>query len=176
MGVRLYAPLLGRFLQTDPIYGGNPNTYTYPVDPINAHDLDGKWWRNAWNRARNFGKKWGTRLGNAASYCSWVPGAIGTACSTVSAVGYFAAGNWRAGVVAATGAALGGTGGFLLKGLKAGRRAGHIGKWAYRSAWAHVNIPRSTLASYTRGRPRPYRGSGGWHGHLRYYSTASTWG
>jgi RHS repeat-associated protein len=42
MGVRLYTPLNGRFLQTDPIYGGNPNTYTYPTDPINALDLDGK--------------------------------------------------------------------------------------------------------------------------------------
>jgi RHS repeat-associated protein len=42
MGVRLYTPLLGRFLQADPIYGGNPNTYTYPPDPINAYDLDGK--------------------------------------------------------------------------------------------------------------------------------------
>jgi RHS repeat-associated protein len=42
MGVRLYAPLLGRFLQTDPIYGGNPNTYTYPVDPVGDVDLDGR--------------------------------------------------------------------------------------------------------------------------------------
>jgi RHS repeat-associated protein len=44
MGVRLYTPLLGRFLQTDPIYGGNPNTYTYPTDPINVYDLDGRSW------------------------------------------------------------------------------------------------------------------------------------
>jgi hypothetical protein len=51
MGVRLYAPLLGRFLQTDPIYGGNPNTYTYPVDPINGYDLDGNSWAS---RARNW--------------------------------------------------------------------------------------------------------------------------
>ena len=42
MGVRLYDPTLGRFLSVDPIYGGNPNPYIYPTDPINAFDLNGK--------------------------------------------------------------------------------------------------------------------------------------
>jgi RHS repeat-associated protein len=42
MGVRLYAPAIGRFLSVDPVYGGNANTYTYPADPINAVDLDGR--------------------------------------------------------------------------------------------------------------------------------------
>lgn len=43
MGVRLYNPTTGRFLSRDPVAGGNDNTYTYPVDPINKFDLDGKW-------------------------------------------------------------------------------------------------------------------------------------
>jgi RHS repeat-associated protein len=43
MGVRLYTPTLGMFLTVDPIPGGNPNPYTYPVDPINRYDLDGRW-------------------------------------------------------------------------------------------------------------------------------------
>jgi RHS repeat-associated protein len=42
MGVRLYNPATGRFLSTDPIYGGNANAYTYPTDPINGYDLTGK--------------------------------------------------------------------------------------------------------------------------------------
>ncbi|WP_307782763.1 RHS repeat-associated core domain-containing protein [Tenggerimyces flavus] len=42
MGVRLYAPQLGRFLQTDPVPGGNLNAYSYPLDPANEYDLDGK--------------------------------------------------------------------------------------------------------------------------------------
>jgi RHS repeat-associated protein len=42
MGVRLYSPIIGRFLSTDPVYGGNDNTYTYPVDPVNSFDLDGR--------------------------------------------------------------------------------------------------------------------------------------
>jgi hypothetical protein len=42
MGVRLYNPVTGLFLSTDPEYGGNPNTYTYPVNPITMYDLDGR--------------------------------------------------------------------------------------------------------------------------------------
>ncbi|MFE4698714.1 DNRLRE domain-containing protein [Streptomyces sp. NPDC056738] len=41
MGVRLYTPSTGRFLSTDPIYGGTPNAYTYAADPVMSYDLDG---------------------------------------------------------------------------------------------------------------------------------------
>ncbi|MFJ2915775.1 DNRLRE domain-containing protein, partial [Streptomyces sp. NPDC087228] len=41
MGVRLYNPTTGRFLSTDPVYGGGDNRYAYPGDPINQYDLDG---------------------------------------------------------------------------------------------------------------------------------------
>jgi RHS repeat-associated protein len=42
MGVRLYAPVLGRFLTTDPIYGGNATTYGYPTNPVAFADYDGR--------------------------------------------------------------------------------------------------------------------------------------
>jgi RHS repeat-associated protein len=43
MGARLYAPQLGRFLQTDPIMGGSCNDYDYACgDPVNQFDLDGR--------------------------------------------------------------------------------------------------------------------------------------
>lgn len=43
MGVRLYTPVLGRFLQTDPIVGGSANAYDYSYqDPVNVYDLDGR--------------------------------------------------------------------------------------------------------------------------------------
>lgn len=41
MGARLYSPGTGRFLSVDPIYGGTPNAYVYPTDPVMSYDLDG---------------------------------------------------------------------------------------------------------------------------------------
>ncbi|MFD6394561.1 PA14 domain-containing protein [Nocardia sp. NPDC060259] len=42
MGARTYLPILGRFLQTDPISGGSANDYEYVNgDPINQLDLTG---------------------------------------------------------------------------------------------------------------------------------------
>ncbi len=49
MGVRLYNPVTGRFLQTDPIYGGSCNAYEYTcADPANKFDVDGKRWCSKW--------------------------------------------------------------------------------------------------------------------------------
>ncbi len=43
MGVRLYDPALGRFLQVDPVEGGSANDYDYVGgDPVNDSDLDGR--------------------------------------------------------------------------------------------------------------------------------------
>ncbi|WP_329252181.1 DNRLRE domain-containing protein [Streptomyces sp. NBC_01478] len=42
MGARVYDPATGRFLQSDPVYGGNANPYAYPTDPVNMYDLDGR--------------------------------------------------------------------------------------------------------------------------------------
>ncbi|MEH0419384.1 DNRLRE domain-containing protein [Streptomyces sp. B21-083] len=41
MGVRVYDPTTGRFLQADPVYGGNANAYVYPADPITQLDTSG---------------------------------------------------------------------------------------------------------------------------------------
>ncbi|MBM7790345.1 RHS repeat domain-containing protein [Tenggerimyces flavus] len=82
MGVRLYAPQLGRFLQTDPVPGGGANTYSYPTDPVNSFDIDGKqWWRwsgygrgyrwarGKWRRYHKWKARMQTRtLGFAARY------------------------------------------------------------------------------------------------------------
>ena len=62
MRVRLHSPVLGRFLQVDPVLSGSSNAFDHAgQDPINKFDLDGKCWRhchwgrwasNAWHGAR----------------------------------------------------------------------------------------------------------------------------
>ncbi|MFI0186424.1 RHS repeat-associated core domain-containing protein [Streptomyces sp. NPDC017082] len=41
MGGRVYDPTTGRYLQADPVYGGNANGYVYPADPVTQLDTDG---------------------------------------------------------------------------------------------------------------------------------------
>lgn len=41
MGARQYSPILGRFLEVDPIEGGTSNDYAYVDDPVNGTDLSG---------------------------------------------------------------------------------------------------------------------------------------
>ncbi|MFC1436237.1 RHS repeat-associated core domain-containing protein [Streptacidiphilus sp. N1-3] len=49
MGARLYNPATGRFLQIDPVLGGNENAYTYPADPVMGYDLTGMFkWTFGW--------------------------------------------------------------------------------------------------------------------------------
>jgi len=44
MGVRLYDPAVGRFLQIDPLPGGSANGYDYSYqDPINGSDVNGEY-------------------------------------------------------------------------------------------------------------------------------------
>ncbi|HVV12772.1 MAG TPA: PA14 domain-containing protein [Amycolatopsis sp.] len=74
MGARAYSPLLGRFLQVDPVDGGSANDYDYVNgDPINNVDLDG---RCPW-------------------YVSWACSAGRAIAGAGRATGRFFANNWR---------------------------------------------------------------------------------
>ncbi|WP_456698249.1 DNRLRE domain-containing protein [Aeromicrobium sp. P5_D10] len=87
MGVRLYNPTTGRFLSRDPVPGGNDNTYTYPVDPINMFDLSGEWgWaKKAWKWAKKNRNR--IAIGSAAALAG-----LGCGASIVCAVGVGAIG------------------------------------------------------------------------------------
>jgi RHS repeat-associated protein len=97
MGVRPYNPAIGRFLSVDPIPGGNPNAYTYPVDPIRGLDLDGRcgfwghntcWhhWRGMVQGAAVVGGAFGAGLCVASVWC-------GIAVGAAAGAGAYAAGN-----------------------------------------------------------------------------------
>ena len=78
MGVRLYNPVLGRFLSVDPVTGGSCNNYDYVcADPINALDLDGK---KCWTCSA---KKWGRRAWKYKSQIATV--ALAGACVLLTA-------------------------------------------------------------------------------------------
>ncbi|MCF4123704.1 DNRLRE domain-containing protein [Antribacter sp. KLBMP9083] len=86
MGVRVYHPATGRFLQTDPVAGGSANEYDYcNADPVNCTDLAGTFtidWKKAIKTIAVIG-----------SIASFIPGPIGAAAGAISAVAYAASGN-----------------------------------------------------------------------------------
>lgn len=98
MGVRLYSPATGRFLSTDPVYGGNSDAYTYPGDPVNDLDLTGRL-RFSWHyyglRIR-FNKhetaqaeSWAGLSGKAGTIASLLKIAKATALNYLSIDAYF---------------------------------------------------------------------------------------
>jgi hypothetical protein len=129
MGVRLYSPALGRFLQVDPEVGGNSNPYDYcSGDAVNCTDLDGRW---GWGSIKKALKK----VATVASYASMIPGPIGTIAGVVSAVAYVATGNWKEAAWAAAGAAAAVVGAgaavkgarIAVKAIRASSKAGRFG-------------------------------------------------
>ncbi|WP_146605870.1 LamG-like jellyroll fold domain-containing protein [Micromonospora craterilacus] len=142
MGVRLYSPALGRFLQVDPVAGGSCNAYEYTcADPINATDLDGKrkcsrWARWACNAGRAVGGHFKKHWRTYAAVGVGVAGAValgfcaasvvcGVAVGAAAGFGAYAASNagtrnwsWRgAGIATLTGGLTGGFG-TKLNGLR----------------------------------------------------------
>lgn len=159
MGVRLYSPTLGRFLQVDPVPGGSANAYDYAgADPINTFDLDGRCWVcSAWHHI----KKHMSAIVTVASIASFIP-VVGVGFAVVAAAGsaYMAADDFRhhrylSGVLNAAGAVAGV--GDAVMGIRAARAARALesanaeyrgATQAFRSATSHYEaLERSARAS-----------------------------
>ncbi|MFD7449662.1 PA14 domain-containing protein [Kitasatospora sp. NPDC059827] len=99
MGARVYLPVLGRFLQLDPVSGGSANDYDYVNgDPVNGLDLAGTFsWKSVVHVATT-----------AAEVVAYVPGPIGTVSSGLAAAGQLAQGNKAAAAMDALGMIPGG--------------------------------------------------------------------
>ncbi len=149
MGVRLYSPALGRFLQVDPEVGGNSNPYDYcSGDGVNCSDLDGKWGWGSIKKALN-------TVAKVASYASMIPGPVGTICGVVSAVAYVATGNWKEAAWAIAGAAAAVVGaGAAVKGARiaitAIRASSKMAKFGGRAVKAARTTMRSANSVYRR--------------------------
>ncbi|QHT57591.1 DNRLRE domain-containing protein [Cellulomonas sp. H30R-01] len=114
MGVRLYAPALGRFLQVDPVAGGSVNAYDYcNADPVNCTDLGGTF---AWKGLL----KAVAVVADISS--SFIPGPVGAAVGGLAAGAYLLTGDREAAKMAAIGAAATLVGlGVVAGGVKAAR-------------------------------------------------------
>jgi RHS repeat-associated protein len=160
MGARLYNPNTGRFLQSDPVYGGSANAYDYAnQEPMQTFDLDG-------NMARESG---GQALPSNYRYrpmkqrrCGWNP-----ACHArrhwrglVQAAIYLAAGVAIGVCTAATAGVCAGFSGIMISGAIGG-------SGALRRAWRSSHMAR--VRRCRRDRIRVWRefGRHGQVGHAR---------
>ena len=179
MGVRLFNSATGRFLQVDPIYGGNANDYEYcSGDPINCFDLDGK-------LSLGWAKKWGKRaLNNSYVRGAAVSFAVGAICVGTAGIGCAVF------VGAAAGAALGAANwrvnhrreswkGHVFRGAASGAFSGatswgaakYGARYAYRgrhARWLKGSIKRHRYhGRYARARQK-FSASKGWAARQAY--------
>lgn len=73
MGSRLYSPTTSRFLSTDPVYGGNANSYEYATgDSINKQDISGNLscWRTGYSK-RKWYSWWSRAVGGYRLNLRW---------------------------------------------------------------------------------------------------------
>lgn len=108
MGLRLYNPTTGRFLQTDPVSGGSANPYDYcNGDPVNCADTSGQCpsWRHPVKKAACKAAVWATEYGIEAVgevFCGAVATVVFALCSAIvtglsAAVSYYVETRWDGG-------------------------------------------------------------------------------
>ncbi|WP_327695819.1 DNRLRE domain-containing protein [Streptomyces sp. NBC_00459] len=108
MGLRLYNPTTGRFLQTDPVTGGSATSYDYcNGDPVNCQDLNGQCpsWKHPVKKSLCKAAVWATEYGIEAVgevFCGAVATVAFALCSAMvtglsSAVSYYVETRWDGG-------------------------------------------------------------------------------
>ncbi|WP_449385976.1 RHS repeat-associated core domain-containing protein [Cellulomonas soli] len=162
MGVRLYSPVTGRFLQTDPVPGGSASAYDYcNADPVNCTDLGGTF---SW---KGLAKVVAVVAETASMF---VPGPVGAAVGALAAGAYLAAGDKDAAKMAAIGAAATLVGaGLAVAAVKAARvvkTAQTLGRLATRGAQKVARAATEVQLQYRAA--RSYR----LVGELRYGAKA----
>ncbi|MER7456515.1 LamG-like jellyroll fold domain-containing protein [Micromonospora sp. NPDC126480] len=190
MGVRLYSPSLGRFLQVDPVDGGNATAYDYcSGDPVNCVDLDGKFWgrvkraaRGAWNFVK---KNPGLVAATVAAFTpppvNLIAGGIAVAYSLRSARANIKKGRWgAAGADLLT--AIPGVGGVArgarwgMTAYKAGRMSRKIPKYkGYRGARIEKRRYLNRVHAKRSAAKRHYRKMNRWGNIDRKYALTASW-
>jgi hypothetical protein len=162
MGVRLYTPTLGMFLTVDPIPGGNPNAYTYPVDPINMFDLDGRF---GWGDVAKIAAvvSFGVCVFASAGACLAVGLAAGVIAARASAGCFACKPFYRAAIVNMIWAGVG-AGAGKIAGKFVGRAFQNLAKNGQASAATRLSVPHSRLLKTVKR-----RAVGDYRYHWSYY-------
>lgn len=162
MGVRLYEPTTGRFLQADPIDGGSSNNYDYvDGEPVNDHDLGGTWSIKGITR---FVKKMSYEMSRRNRFFKAVERASGPAGFIFDAVSV--AQNWRKGVAsfvtsATVTAVCGATVVGVTGGIGAAGMVGCLTVGQAAGAWVSDRVKTSKPKSKPKPKPRRYK-DGSW--------------
>ncbi|WP_067886115.1 PA14 domain-containing protein [Nocardia vaccinii] len=151
MGARTYLPVLGRFLQTDPVAGGSANDYDYTnADPVNSTDLSGKFSiSSAWNSAVDVTTE-------VAEVGMILPGPIGEASAAVATAGQLSQGHYADAAVDAVGMLP--EGGLAVKGIQVGVKEGQAAEKAAQAAQKEGtcnSFTPSTLVLMADGTSKP---------------------
>ncbi|MCF4123654.1 DNRLRE domain-containing protein [Antribacter sp. KLBMP9083] len=152
MGVRVYHPATGRFLQVDPVAGGSANTYDYcNADPVNCIDLAG-----------TAAPGWLTGLATIASVAAFIPGPIGMVAAGVSAVAYAASGDTKMALLMTVGiaAAAVGAGGAVVGAAAAVRGTAAAAKYVGPAIKAGARLARSVPKAVRGAKDLVVRASG----------------
>ncbi len=158
MGVRLYDPDLGRFLQTDPVPGGSANAYDYcNADPINCTDVDGQWphLRKMWKKLQ----KAGLNLANnkLITLCTnFAPGQLGMACGLTQVIGYSLNGQFRNAAGVGLGMAVGAGVGAAIDRYGMAVLARRVVRPRSVRAPRLSRVERFAVAAYRRTKGRPW--------------------